>query len=165
MIFPLVSFDPVELAYANGLLTRWGHQDGPINRPNNDTLAFALHHNGDPVGVVTHSGLVRQWVGGGLSYLTRENAIELSRLCASRRDLCRVVLRLWREFVFPSTGAEAAISYQHATRHIGDLYRFDGWARAAFAAGGGAGCEERAHRPRQMDLGVAAHRRARGGGR
>lgn len=136
-LLPFVAFESIGLAEANHWLATWGHQDGPINRPNNDTHAFALIHEGRPVGVATHSGLVRPWVGGGLAYLTRENTIELSRICAERRHLNRVVLRLWREFVFPCLSVPTAISYQHSSRHLGDLYRFDGWARAGFAKGGG----------------------------
>ena len=59
----------------------------------------------------------------------REECCELSRLCCERPDLCRVVLRLWREFVFPATGKHWAISYQDAVAHTGNLYRFDGWVR------------------------------------
>lgn len=136
-LFPFIAFDAVPLDVANDCLERWGHKMGPINRPINDTSAFALMHEGRPVSVVTHSGLIREHVGGGLSYLTRDNAIELSRLCAEGPGLCRVALRLWREFVFSKTGAGAAISYQDAELHNGNTYRFDGWKRAAYARAGG----------------------------
>ncbi len=49
-------------------------------------------------------------------------------------DLCRVVLRLRRSFVFPAiTVARVcrwAVSYQDSVLHSGNLYRFDGWARS-----------------------------------
>ena len=38
---------------------------------------------------------------------------------ADRPGLCRVVLRLWRELVFPFTGYEYAISYQDEQLHTG----------------------------------------------
>lgn len=69
--------------------------------------------------------------------MTRANAVELSRLCAERKHLCRVALRLWREFVFPALSADVAISYQGADLHTGATYRFDGWQRAAYARAGG----------------------------
>ncbi|MEM9597062.1 MAG: hypothetical protein AAGD06_22510 [Acidobacteriota bacterium] len=86
--------------------------------------------------VVVASTLIRERVGGGLGHLTRETTVELSRLCACRPHLCRVVLRMWREFVFPVLGFEAAVSYQDADLHTGHTYRFDGWRRAGFASSG-----------------------------
>lgn len=50
-----------------------------------------------------------------------------SRICAVRPGLNRVLLRLWREFVFPGLPHQYAVSYQDAVLHTGDLYRFDGW--------------------------------------
>lgn len=73
---------------------------------------------------------------GGLHHLTRENTCELSRLCAERPHLCRVALRLWREFVFPQLGYRYVISYQDADMHSGNTYRFDGWKRAGFSSSG-----------------------------
>jgi hypothetical protein len=136
-LFPMVALEPCRLDVANDLLVRWEHRMGPINRPNNDTQAHQLLHEGEPVGIVTTSWLVREWVGGGLTHLTRENTVELSRLCAARPGLCRVLLRLWREFVFPVLPYAAAISYQDAAQHTGNLYRFDGWKRAALSRAGG----------------------------
>lgn len=129
-LFPFVSFDPVPLEVANDYLDRWAHKMGPINRPMNDSSAYALMHEGRPVAVTVHSGLIREQCGGGLGHLTRSDTIELSRLCADRPHLCRVALRLWREFVFTGLGASAAISYQDAELHNGATYRFDGWARS-----------------------------------
>jgi antitoxin VapB len=135
-LFPVVSFDRIELGEANVLLTRWGHRMGMMERPEYaDTPHFALFHAHEPVAVAMASTLVRDHVGGGLGHLTRENAVELSRLCASRPGLCRVALRLWREFVLPQL-APAAISYQDADLHNGNTYRFDGWARAGFSSSG-----------------------------
>jgi antitoxin VapB len=68
--------------------------------------------------------------------MTRENTIELSRLCAARAGLCRVALRLWREFVFPTLGYQYAVSYQDADLHNGNTYRFDGWERVGYSHSG-----------------------------
>ena len=137
-LFPFVSFDSVPLAVANECLTMWGHRMGPLSRPmGGDVAVHALMHEGRPVAVVTTSTLIRERVGGGLAHLTRENTVELSRLCAERPGLCRVALRLWREFVFPPLGFPVAISYQDADLHSGNTYRFDGWERVAFARAGG----------------------------
>lgn len=47
-----------------------------------------------------------------------------------------MVLRLWREFVFPAMGYQFAISYQDAALHSGNLYRFDGWTRIGYSSSG-----------------------------
>lgn len=102
---------------------------GPLHRGNQGAVCHALTAHGVPVAVTTASNLISPVVGGGCSWLTRENTIELSRLCAARAGLCRVALRLWREFVFPALGYPFAISYQDADLHNGNTYRFDGWKR------------------------------------
>lgn len=136
-LFPFVAFDSLPMREANRCLRSWGHRMGPVERPMGDLSAHALLHEGRPVAVVTAHTLIRENVGGGLSYLTRANTCELSRLCAERPGLCRVALRLWREFVFPSLGYPIAISYQDADLHTGATYRFDGWKRLAYARAGG----------------------------
>ena len=145
-LLPFVSFDPCDsLAEVNELLRRWKHRMGPLARPCNDSTAYLLRHEGMPVGLATTSGLIREVAGGGLTWATRENTIELSRLCAARPHLCRVVLRLWREFVFPALGRTYALSYQDADIHSGATYRFDGWVRMAFSRHGGF--DQRSGRP------------------
>ncbi|WP_292212306.1 hypothetical protein [Mesorhizobium sp.] len=66
---------------------------------------------------------------------SRHEAIELSRLCAARPDLSRVMLRMWRAFVCPTLCQECgfvwAVSYQDTAIHAGNLYRFDGWVQPA----------------------------------
>lgn len=126
---PLVSFERIELAQANACLAAWNHKMGELHRGNNFSRCHALFHEGRPVAVTTVSTLIGRNVGGGLTHLTRENTIELSRLCAERSGLCRVALRLWREFVFPALPYQFAISYQDADMHNGNTYRFDGWLR------------------------------------
>lgn len=133
-LFPFVSFDSIDLGEANFYLLDWGHRMGPLNRPFNGDVAHALRHEGRPVAVVTTSTLIRDHVGGGLGHLTRDNAIELSRLCAARPTLCRVALRLWREFVLAD---RIGISSQDADMHNGNIYRFDGWRRAGYQRAGG----------------------------
>jgi hypothetical protein len=128
-LFPFVVFDSMPLDQANEMLVAWGHKMGPLNRPDFGDFAHALIHEGRPMAVAMTSPLVRERVGGGLGHLTRDNAIELSRLCAARPGLCRVALRLWREFVLPTLANRVAISYQDADMHNGNTYRFDGWKR------------------------------------
>lgn len=135
-MFPVVSFDQIDLSEANGLLTRWGHKMGPMERPTYaEVPMYALIHSGRPVALAMAATLVRKHVGGGLDHLTRKNTVELGRLCAERPGLCRVALRLWREFVLPQL-APVAISYQDADMHNGNTYRFDGWTRGGFSSSG-----------------------------
>jgi hypothetical protein len=136
MLIPLISFEQIDLYSANECLVAWKHKMGPLQRGNQSGLHYALMHEGRIVAVAMTSTLIRECVGGGLKHLTRENCCELSRLCAERAGLCRVALRLWREFVFPVTRYEFAISYQDADIHNGNTYRFDGWQRQAFSSSG-----------------------------
>jgi len=131
----MVSFDPIPLAEANALLVAWGHKMGPCKRGNARGWSHALMHEGRPVAVTVTATLIRERVGGA-AHLTRDNTIELARLCAERSGLCRVALRLWREFVFPALPYEWAMSYQDADLHSGNTYRFDGWTRVARARSG-----------------------------
>lgn len=136
MLIPLITFEEIGLDAANVCLEQWGHQMGPLLRGNKSGVHYALCHDGRPVAVAMTSTLIRERVGGGLSHMVRENTCELSRLCAVRPGLCRVALRLWREFVFPQLGFDFAISYQDADLHNGNTYRFDGWKRMGFSSSG-----------------------------
>lgn len=137
MLLPPVTFEPITRDEANALLLQWGHAMGPMERGNvSCDVHYALKHEGKPVGVAMAATLVREVVGGGNRELTRANTIELARLCAERPGLCRVVLRLWREFVFPALGYDVAISYQDADMHSGNTHRFDGWTRIGFSSSG-----------------------------
>ena len=136
-MFPLATFDKLDLHEANRLLVKWGHKMGPLARGNSESLhCHALFAHGEPVGLATTSSLIREHVGGGLSHINRTNGVELSRLCAGEPWACRVVLRLWRELVFPGLGRQYAISYQDANMHTGNVYRFDGWARCGYSSSG-----------------------------
>jgi hypothetical protein len=133
LLAPIVAMSECTLDEANACLVAWNHKMGPIRRGDDHygpCSYFALTHHGAPVAVATHSTLIRDHAGGGLDHLTRENTIELSRLCASRAGLCRVMIRCWREFVFPTLGRRYALSYQDADLHNGHTYRFDGWKRS-----------------------------------
>jgi hypothetical protein len=130
---PIATLQECSLADANTLLVEWQHKMGALNRGTTDygcQGSFVLLHESSPIAVATHSTLIRDHVGGGLGHMTRPDTIELSRVCAARPHLNRVMVRLWRELVFPSLRRRFAISYQDAVIHGGDLYRFEGWTRS-----------------------------------
>ena len=130
LIDPIAHVAQISREVANGLLVEWGHRMGPLNRGNTcGENHHALYVLGRPVALASSSGLIREHVGGGLSDLTRANTVELSRLCAGERWACRVMLRLWREVIFPASGKRYAISYQDAVLHTGSTYRLDGWRK------------------------------------
>lgn len=143
VLLGFVAFEQVSLSEANEMLTAWGHKMGALNRGNQGALCHALMHEGKPVAVTTASNLIAGVVGN-CDWMKRENTIELSRLCAARGGLCRVALRLWREFVFPALGYEYAVSYQDADLHNGNTYRFDGWERVGRSR---SGTDTRSGRP------------------
>jgi len=125
---PIISFDAIDRAELNEALTAWGHKMGPLNRPSfRPGIAHGLRHDGVLVAVTA----TEQMIPAATAGLSRDEALELARVCAVRPDLCRVAVRLWREFVFPAVsrawGTTWAISYQDAALHTGGLYRFDGW--------------------------------------
>jgi hypothetical protein len=128
LFWPLVSFEAITLGEMNACLLAWEHKMGPLQRPDFGFSRFhGLRHNGELVAVVAADQMIAPETCG----LRRHEALELTRLCACRPSLCRVALRLWREFVFPSLsdswGKPWAISYQDRNLHDGDTYRFDGW--------------------------------------
>lgn len=140
LVAPLAHLDAIERADLNRLLVRWGHRMGAYTRP---SYAIEAHHalfeRGEPVAVTAAGETVREVVGQ--TGIRREQCVELARLCAARRDLCRPMLRLWREMVFPALaavhGRQLAVSYQDEALHTGDVYRFDGWLEICRAGRGG----------------------------
>lgn len=144
LLRPSVFVDAISLEQANELLAAWGHKMGPLKRGNQKAICHALFNNDQPVALTTASTLIAPVVGGGLRHLTRDTAIELSRLCAQRSGLCRVMLRIWREFIFPHLGYQFAVSYQDADLHTGNTYRFDGWKREGYSR---SGVDTRSQRP------------------
>lgn len=133
---PILHLELIERPELNRCLLAWGHQMGAWERPIYREWLHGLFHNGELVGVTAASDLIRETAAG----LPRAAAFELGRLCASRRDICRALLRLWREFVFPAIcrehGFSWVISYQDAVLHSGNLYRFDGWIRLGASSSG-----------------------------
>lgn len=131
--FSPVTFETISRDVLNDCLVEWGHRMGPVRRPSRG-WSHGLACDGRLLAVVATDTLIRPRVAG----FSRRWAVELSRLCAARSDLCRVALRLWRSFVFPALGADRgyrwAISYQDL--HSGNLYRFDGWVRLATSRSG-----------------------------
>ena len=131
LLTPLIQFDAIDSDTLNRCLVDWGHRMGPLHRPRFGHFggAHGLEHEGRLIAVVATEALITSETCG----LSRDDAFELARVCAVRPTLCRVAVRLWREFVFPAMCAAAqakwAISYQDATLHTGNLYRHDGWVR------------------------------------
>lgn len=130
---PIVHVEAIDRQTMNRALVAWGHKMGAWERPDFGLpWLHGLFHNGRLCAVAAAASLIPAEVCG----LPRHRAIELGRLCAERPDLCRVMLRTWREFVFPALGRQWAISYQDAALHTGNLYRFDGWVRLGTSSSG-----------------------------
>ncbi len=135
---PLISFDAIDVDELNRCLIDWNHKMGPLHRPQFGRFggAHGLRHNGELVAVTAFETLIAAHTCG----ISRATAFELARVCAVRPNLCRVAVRLWREFVFPAAadvgGFTWAISYQDAVQHRGDLYRNDGWIRLGATSSG-----------------------------
>lgn len=134
LVAPIAHLEAIELDDLNRALTAWGHKMGPFERPTGALWAHGLFEHGKLVAVTAASILIKEYERPLCGVrVTRDTAFELARVCAERSDLCRAMLRLWREMVFPaicrSRGYEWAISYQDACLHTGDLYRFDGWSK------------------------------------
>lgn len=154
LIPPILHLEAIERAEANKLLFAWGHRMGPYARPNYTIEAhYAMFAHGEPVALAMAGETVREVVGN--TGIRRDQCVELVRLCAARPHLCRPMLRLWREVVWPSLAAthrrEIAVSYQDEALHSGDVYRFDGWC--LIGRGGGGGPDTRTGRPgRKMKI-------------
>lgn len=137
---PIAHLEAIDRAAANELLDAWGHRMGAYARPNFTIEAHhALFEHGQPVAVAMAGETVREVIGK--TGLRRDQCVELVRLCAARPGLCRVMLRLWREMVFPALSEvhtrPFAVSYQDESLHSGDTYRFDGWVPIGKGGGGG----------------------------
>lgn len=147
LVAPIAHVEAIDRSELNRLLEAWEHRMGLLTRP---CYAIEAHHalfqNGEPVAVTAAGDTVREVIGQ--TGIRRDEAVELIRLCAARRHLCRVMLRLWREMIFPPIaarhGRRIAISYQDEALHSGDTYRFDGWI--VLGKGGGGGADRRTGR-------------------
>ena len=144
-LLPLVAWDRIANEVADRLLTEWGHWLGGCNRPFG-RQSWGLWLDGQVVAVAVSASTVNARCGG----YNRREVVELARLCAhpDHRDLTRVALRLWRKTAARAWAARywpvrAYVSYSDATRHRGDVYRFDGWRKVADTRGG--------HRRRRLD--------------
>lgn len=141
LVAPIAHLAQIDRDTLNRALVDWGHRMGPWDRPNfRDAWFHGLHHNGQLVAVVACGDLIREHVTTTAGPLDRSQAFELGRLCAVRPHLCRAMLRLWREFVFPAIcdrhGYSWVVSYQDAVMHRGDVYRFDGWVEIGRSSSG-----------------------------
>lgn len=139
-LFPLASFDVIDNARADAALLEWGHYLGECDRPFG-RQSFGLEVGGELVAVAVSASTV----GATCCGLDRMQVVELARLVTrpTERWATRVCLRLWRELAperwrcyWPVV---AVVSYSDKTRHKGDIYRFDGWTKAADVPGSGGG--------------------------
>jgi antitoxin VapB len=145
----IVGVEPVSIDTANDLLVRWEHRLGPVHRPFRQE-AYVLMVQDRPVSVATSGSIIHGPVAG---YELGE-VVELTRLASdpANRWATRPMLRLWREVcaqLWPCWPVKAAISYSHNGLHTGDLYRWDGWTRAATSSGSTGGGQW--SRPRAAD--------------
>jgi len=138
---PIAALARIDVDEANELLVAWGHRLGPVHRPFG-MQAFVLGLP-EPVAVAVSASTVSNTAAG----YRRGELVELARLgrAPAAPWALRVMLRLWRELCgprWPYWRPLAAISYSKNADHSGDLYRFDGWERAAdncgVTGGGGA---------------------------
>lgn len=132
-LFPLVSWNRIENREADRALTEWGHYLGPCNRPFGK-MSFGLFFFGELVSVAVAATIVKNSCYG----YPRKSVTELARCCSApdRRQFTRVAVRLFRETVVPEWYREywpidAILSYSRKDRHLGDIYRFDGWKLVA----------------------------------
>jgi hypothetical protein len=140
-LFPLARFEVIELSEANRALIAWAHFLGQFDRPFG-YQAFGLFLGDALVSVAISGSTINATCAGW----ERGRVVELARLCShpDHRWSTRVCLRFWRVTAPASWGSEywpvdAAVSYQNAARHSGDIYRFDGWKKVAEVRGSGAG--------------------------
>lgn len=132
----MVAFDPIPNNEANDALVEWGHWLGGCNRPFG-VQSFGLKIEGELLSVAVSASVPGVTCAG----YNRKEVVELARLCShpNHRDLTRPVLRLWRK-IAPATWhywpVIALVSYANAVKHTGNIYRFDGWKKAADVPGG-----------------------------
>lgn len=154
LVPPVFHVESIDRSELNRWLVAWQHRMGPYTRP---SFAIEAHHalfmHGEPVAVTATGDSPREVVGD--TGLGRFELVELCRLCAGRPGFNRVMLRLWREGLFPDIAKaqrrQFAVTYQDESLHTGDTYRFDGWFR--IGKGGGGGRDSRTGRTgRQLSI-------------
>jgi len=140
-LFPLAAWGRCADAVVDAALERWGHWLGGCRRPFG-RQSFGLWLGGELAAVAVSASTVNANCAG----YRRQEVVELARLCShpEHRDLTRVALRLWRvtaaqEWSARYWAVRAYVAYSNRLRHNGDVYRFDGWRKAADVPGGTAG--------------------------
>lgn len=152
-LFPLASWQQVEPYQADRLLVAWGHYLGSCERPFG-LQGFVLCLAGEPVSLAVSASTVAPRCAG----FERGEVVELARLCSrpDHPELTRVALRLWRVTaaaewlgamdhpdLLASRGwtwqVKALVSYSDAVRHVGHVYRLDGWTKVAEVKGSSGG--------------------------
>jgi antitoxin VapB len=137
---PMIYVEQISDRRVDEFLFANGHKMGPCHRPIGTLKEHGLFVYDQLRAVAITADLVAETCGG----LRRSEAIELARLCADDPALCRVMLRLWREVIFPAFGRPWAVSYQDEKLHTGNTYRFDGWRK--IATGQRSGTDQRSNR-------------------
>ena len=127
LLSPMVYLEMIDQPSVDIFLLENAHKMGVCHRPIGKLVSHGLFAHERLRAITVTADLVSETCGT----LTREEAIELARLCSDDHSLCRVMLRLWREFIFPAFRKEWAVSYQDETLHNGNIYRFDGWRKIA----------------------------------
>ncbi len=98
LVAPIQHIDTIDLDQLNRCLIAWDHKMGPWTRPAyGGPWLHGMFHHGQLVAVIAAGTLIRERCGG----FRRDEAFELGRVCAARPHLCRPMLRLWRELMFP----------------------------------------------------------------
>lgn len=150
-LFPLAAFDRIDRQMSDARLVAWGHYLDVCDRPFG-LQDFGLFVKGELVSVAVSASTVSATCAGR----PRLTIVELARLCThpQYRWATRLCLRLWREIAPEEWRREywpvaAAVSYQSAVRHTGNIYRFDGWTKVASTAGSGGGGTYSTKKPRE----------------
>lgn len=163
-LFPIAAFDLIDDEEADRLLERWGHWLGACNRPFG-RQSFGLFIGDAVVSVAVSASTVNEMCGGW----PRRRVVELARQASSpdHRAFTRVCVRLWRELAPAPWSAKywpvaAVVSYHNRNRHLGNIYRFDGWKKVADvpgSTGGGTYTKKKIAEPKSVwvyELGSAA---------
>jgi hypothetical protein len=77
---PIIHLEQIDLAEANRALAAWQHRIGACHRPNAAILAHGIFAHGNVAAVTVTASLISEKVSG----LSRDQALELARLCAAR---------------------------------------------------------------------------------
>jgi len=150
-LFPLVTFDLIDDVVADALLDAWGHWLGSCDRPFG-RQSFGLYLHGEIVSVAVSASTAGATAGGWDRYDVCELARQASH--PEHRQFTRVMVRLWRECAPACWSSKywpvlAVVSYHNRNRHLGNIYRFDGWTKVADMPGSGGGGTYSKSKPRE----------------